>query len=415
MKVFKFGGGILKTAESIVTFGNIIKKYNTPLSIVVSALGKTTNNLELILKNFVNNNIPEALSASSEIFYYHENIMKSLNIYAPISQIFDQINSIIQTETYSGNYDYEYDRIISQGEVISSVLISSYLNKIGVENELIDIKKCIITDDVYREANVDWEITEKNIKEKFFDNKIYVTQGFIGSTKQGKTTTLGREGSDFTASILAYSLDAESVEFWKEVRGIYNADPSKTNDFVLLPRLSYREAVEQVYYGAKILHPKTIKPLQNKRIQVRVRPFYEPDFEGTSIVDISEFSSDFYPEIPIYILKENQILISVSPRDFSFIDEKNLGEIFELTAKYRIKVNLLQNSAISFSVCVDNVQAKIKPFIERLKKDFQVLYNNELTLITIRHYNDLAISKMIENKKVILQQKSRHTVRFVVK
>ena len=273
----------------------------------------------------------------------------------------------------------------------------------------------IKTDKIYREASVNWEKTEELVKKTFSENKIYVTQGFIGSDDAGKTTTLGREGSDFSAAVLAYILDAEKIEFWKEVRGIYNADPTKTDDFVLLPRLSYREAVEQVYFGAKILHPKTIKPLQNKKIQVKVRPFYEPEFEGTSILDISKFSKDYYPDTPIYIIKENQILISVSPLDFSFIAEKNLGRIFVLLAKYRIKVNLMENSAISFSVCVDNNEHKVKPFIERIKRDFKVLYNDNLRLITIRHYTNDAIDKMINGTEIFAQQKSRHTIRYVLK
>jgi aspartate kinase len=415
MNILKFGGGILKTAQAIEHLTEIVAKAERPSVIVISALDKTTNNLEDILKEFVKNDIAKVEKLLEKVILFHQNIEKGLNIETDNRLIFDEIRNIISTQTYSGDYDYQYDRMVSLGEIMSSKIVSACLSKFNIENQWVDIRQIIITDQIHREANVDWANTEILARKRFTENTIYVTQGFTGSSASGKTTTLGREGSDFTAAILAYTLNARKVEFWKEVRGIYNADPTKMSDFVFLPKLSYHEAVEQVYYGAKILHPKTIKPLQNKKIQVFVRPFYEPDFTGTEIVDISELSKDFYPDTPIYIIKENQILISISPRDLSFIAEKNMGKIFVLLAKYRIKANLMENTAVSFSICTDDNQHKIQLLLERLKNDFIVRYNKDLSLITVRHYTDAAIERVTADKKIYIEQKSRQTVRFVVK
>ncbi len=415
MIILKFGGGILKTANALRRLVKIVSQTEKPSVIVVSAFDKTTNNLEDILKEYVKNNSEKSLKLLQELIDFHQKIEIDLGIDADLMPVFDEIRTIISNETFSGNYDFEYDRMVSLGEVLSSKIVTSCINVSGIENQWVDIRKIIITDQIHREANVDWTSTEHLIIEKFNENTRYVTQGFISSSHSGKTTTLGREGSDFTAAILAYCLNATKVEFWKEVRGIYNADPTKMSDFVFLPKLSYHEAVEQVYYGAKILHPKTIKPLQNKKIQVFVRPFFEPEFRGTEIIDISEFSKEYYPDTPIYIFKENQILISFSPRDLSFIAEKNIGKIFVLLAKYRIKANLTENTAISFSICTDDNKHKIEPLIERLQKEFIVRYNRDLTLITVRHYTIAAIERVTADKKIFIEQKSRQTVRFVVK
>jgi len=421
MKVLKFGGGVLTNKKNVFKLGEIIHKYNNEnLIIVVSAFNKVTSKLEKILNEyFEKKNIN--YSKLYEIKEYHLNLAEE--IFIENAFIKEKINEIfLKLENYfksglSGNYHYEYDRIVSHGELLSTLIITEFLKVNSFNSQFIDSRKLIITDDKYTEAKVDWEISEKKIKEEcnFKETSIYITQGFVGASKNGDTTTLGREGSDFTASIFGYVLNAEEVVFWKEVDGIYNSDPSKSSDYELLPKLSYREALEQAYYGAKILHEKTIKPLQNKGIPIFVKSFYKDEEDGTGIINLSELSPDLYPKVPIFIVKENQILISVSTIDFSFISEHNLGEIFSLLSEYRIKVNLMQSSAINFSFCVTNNKYKIPKLIEDLKRNFSILYNDELELVTIRHYNDIAINKMIQGKKIYLEQKSRQTVRFVIK
>ncbi len=421
MKVFKFGGGVLKTSKDAFQLLKILNQYkDEELIIVISAFNKVTSKFEQLLNTFFSENKFNTelfedlksfhLTFSNEVFQAKTNITEKINL------IFDEIETIF-SETLSSNYHFEYDRITSYGEILSSLIIYEFLKSEDINCRSEDIREIIITDSAHREAKVDWDKTVKNIQKNCLPgkNRICITQGFIASDQKGNTTTLGREGSDFTASVLAYAVDAEEVIFWKEVDGIYNADPNKTDDYILLPRLSYKESLEQVFYGAKILHPKTIKPLQNKKIPVSVKSFYKPDTQGTFVTDISEFSKDFYPEKPIFIIKDNQILISVSTSDFSFISEDNLGKIFLMLSKHRIKVNLMQASAISFSVCVTNDEFKISGFIKELKKYFKILYNDNLKLITIRHYDDDAINKMIRGKNVILSQLSRRTARYVIK
>ena len=423
MKVFKFGGGVLKTGKDAFQLLKVLEYYKSEnLIIVVSAFNKITSKFEKLLNTFFSEykfDYDLFNTIKNYHFNFAENIFRTEYlslINEKILSIFDEIEMIF-SDKLSYDYHYEYDRIISYGEVLSSIIIFEFLKSQNFNCRFEDIRKIIITDSVYREANVLWDISINNIKNKCFfgKDKICVTQGFIASDSKGNTTTLGKEGSDFSASVLAYATDAEEVIFWKEVDGIYNADPTKTTDFVLLPGLSYRESLEQAFYGAKILHPRTIKPLQNKKIPIYVKSFFKIDNTGTKITDISQFSKNFYPEKPIYIIKENQILISISTLDFSFISEDNLGKIFLKLSKHRIKVNLMQSSAISFSVCVTNNSFKIPNFIKELKKDFKVLYNDNLELITIRHYTDDAVNKMISNRKVILRQLSRRTARYLLK
>jgi aspartate kinase len=421
MNVLKFGGGVLKSATEIKMMCNILKRYENTV-VVVSAIGKTTNLLEDLLIDYFKNNKKLNMEKLDFIKSFHFNICddlfenKNSEIYNILNDLFINIKTIFESGM-TDDFNLEYDKIISQGEILSSYINYHYLKSQNLKIRFIDIRQFIKTDSTFREAKINWTETEKNLVENclFDDNNLCITQGFIASDSFGNTTTLGREGSDFTASIIAFCLNAKKVEFWKEVEGIYNADPTKSTDYVLIPRLSYKEAVEQTYYGAKVLHPKTIKPLQNKKIDVEVRSFYLPEKRGTVILDIHEFSDDFYPDIPIYIVKENQILISFSTLDFSFVAEDNLSVIFNLLADYKIKVNLMQNSAISFSVCVDNSTEKIIPFMENMKQKFEIKYNDNLKLVTIRHYSDEAISKMTKNYKIILSQLSRHTARFVLK
>jgi len=423
MKVFKFGGGVLKTSQDIFQLLKILNLYkDQKLIIVVSALNRVTSKLERLLNTyFKENNFDKNLF--EEIKKYHLNFAEEIfqaenlkEINRKLSEIFNKIENIF-SKKLSENYHFEYDRIVSFGEILSSLIIYEFLKSKQLNCKFEDIQKIIISDSIHCEANILWDITIQNIQKKCLSKTkdICITQGFIASDKQGNTTTLGREGSDFTASVIAYAADAEEVIFWKEVDGIYNADPTKTNDFILLPKLSYRESLEQAFYGAKILHPKTIKPLQNKKIPIFVKSFYNYTKSGTEITDISKFSKNYYPENPIFIIEEKQILISVSTLDFSFMSEHNLGKIFTMLSDYRIKVNLMQASAISFSVCVTNDPYKIPEFINELKSDFKVLYNDNLQLITIRHYTDEAVQKMISGREVIIRQLSRRTARYLLK
>lgn len=422
MKVLKFGGGVLKSASEIKMMADVLKRYNDKTVVVVSAIGKTTNMLENILDDYYRNKKHLNFEKLENFKKYHLDICRELfldknnDIFDEIESVFVEFDKIFE-KGLSDEYNLEYDKVISYGEILSSHINYKYLKSQNIKIKYQDIRDFIITDSSFREAKINWSETEKKLNKNclFEDFNICITQGFIAADFYGNTTTLGREGSDFSASIIAYCLNAEKVEFWKEVDGIYNADPTITDEYQLIPKLSYKEAVEQAYFGAKILHPKTIKPLQNKKINVEVRPFYLPRKKGTTILDISKFSKDFYPDTPIYIVKENQILISFSTLDFSFIAEDNLSMIFSVLAGFGIKVNLMQNSAISFSVCVDNVPEKILSFKDKMKENFKVKYNDNLKLVTIRHYTHESINKMTVGYKIILSQISRHTARYVLR
>ena len=310
-------------------------------------------------------------------------------------------------------YDYEYDRIVSFGELLSTTIVSAYLNKQGRKIKLIDIRKCLKTDETYRDANIDVDLSTQLCRKifTFQDTFMYLTQGFIAGTPTNQTTTLGREGSDYTAAILANLLEAENVTIWKDVPGIMSAEPKLYDDLEIIPKLSYREAIELSNFGAKVIHPKTIKPLQNKRIPLFVKSFLHPEEHGSVIRDLEEKLK--LP--PIYINKDNQLLLTLTPRDFSFIAEAKLSQIFGTLAKYRLRLNLMQNSAISFSFCIDNNEAVFDSFILEMKDDFEVLYNKDVRLITIRHYTEAIIDKLIGDTEALVEQRSRLTARFVVR
>ncbi len=420
MKVFKFGGGILRNKDDIFRLVSLLNKYeNQKLIIVFSAFYKVTSKFENLLNIYFSENKFD-WNVFNDIKTFHLNLVNSIfenkNVEISIIKVFKNIENYFK-KGLSDNYHFEYDKIVSYGELLSSFILSEFLKKQKFNCRYVDIRNVIITDSVHTEAKVNWEVSIKNIKKDCISGNFNfcVTQGFISSDKNGNATTLGREGSDFTASIVGFAVNAKEVVFWKEVNGIYNADPSEMADCKLIPEMSYKEAVEQAYYGAKILHPKTIKPLQNKKIPIIVKSFYEDNEEGTRIIDISKFNSNFYPDIPIFIIKDNQILISISSKDFSFITEYNLVKIYSLLSEYLIKVNLMESSAISFSVCVTNDKFKIPKFINKLKSMFNVLFNENLSLITIRHYNSESIKRMVNKKEVLIIQKSRHTARFVIK
>jgi aspartate kinase len=419
-KVFKFGGASLKDAASVKNMLGIIRQYKENLIIVVSAMGKTTRALHQVVKEYYERkNFDQSLDI---VYSYHMSIIEDL---------FNKKNSLFQKRfdtCFSElriklaalptlNFDYEYDKIVSYGEIFSSLIVNEYLNFAGISNKWVDIRHILKSDSIYRDARINWPLSEELVRQNmdFEKEGIYITQGFIASDNQNNTTTLGLEGSDFSAAILSYFIDAEQMVVWKDVPGIYNSDPSLVKNVIILDAISYREAAELAYYGAKVIHPKTIKPLENKNISLLVKSFKEPYLPGTIISLSTTNKSGVEPAVPVFISKNNQILISIAPNDFSFIAEDNLEHIFSVFCQFRIKVNLMQNSAISFSVCVDYEEDKILPAIETLKSRYKVLYNNELTLITIRHFDSETINETTYGRKVYLQQKSRHTARFVVK
>lgn len=421
MKVFKFGGASVKNASSIKNVAEIVKMFQGEnLAIVVSAIGKTTNALEEVARAYSKRtgNQQELLN---EIKKQHYNEIKELfgdenhACYSEVNHVFDDIEKRFSVIA-SANYDLVYDQIVSRGEILSSIIISNYLNHVGVENHWKDARNLIRTDSTFREGKVDWKNSEEMVSKELIPlfigstkKNIIVTQGFIGSTTIGLTTTLGREGSDYTAAILAYLLDAKDVTIWKDVAGFMNADPKKYEKAVKLDKISFKEALELSYYGASIIHPKTIKPLQNKNIPLYVNSFLNPKEKGTVI----QSSEDYDHLIPSFIFKSNQILLSIIPKDFSFIVEENLRDIFDIFASIRVRVNLMQNSALSFSVSVDENEDKIPILIKKLQENYKVKYNTHCELITIRHYNQETIDQLTANKEILVAQKSRHTARMV--
>lgn len=418
MIVYKFGGASIKDARGVKNLFRIVKSVSDKLIIVLSAFGKTTNALEEIHK-LSYDNLSLCNDKIKNLFLYHYRIMDELfddknhPIFGIIKSDFDHLQKYVESREYS-SFDEKYDQIISFGEIFSTKIVSEYLNKKGFTNQWIDIRKFLVTDATFRDAEVDFPLSEKKIKSTFNFNHngiYYITQGFIGGTKTGLTTTLGREGSDYTAALLAYFLDAAEVVVWKDVEGILNADPQYFTETSKLNKLSYQETVELAYFGAKVIHPKTIKPLHNKNIPLKVKSFMNPKGDGTIIQCFEEYEGD----LPVIILKKQQVLVSLFPKDLSFVIEDELSKIFKYLSEHRIKVNLIQNSAISFSFCFDNTQNKVKKLIAHLKEDFKVLYNDNLELLTIRHYSDQAIDKVTKGRKIFIEQRSRHTAHFVVK
>lgn len=416
MLVYKFGGASVKSGEGVKNLFEIVKNVNQNLVLVVSAMGKTTNSLEEIVKAYFNGDDgwKEKLNLVKK---YHFGIIEELfgkdshGIKTELEIVFNHLETKLQ-EPASLNYDFEYDQVVSYGEILSTKIVSSFLLFAGFNNKWLDVRTFFKTDNHYREAHIDWELSTKLARKIFdFGNcKAYVVQGFIGSTSENFFTTLGREGSDYTASILSYMLDAEKMVVWKDVPGILNADPRLFPSAQKLPEISYLEAIEMTYYGAQVIHPKTMKPLQNKNIPLYVKSFIEPHLEGSVIHSIDHTLQ----LVPVIIIKKDQVLISISPTDFSFIAEHNLSDIFALFAKYRIKVNLSQNSALSFSVCTDAMEDKYLEVIEILKQNYKVLYNENAELITIRYYTDEVIAQLTGQRKILVEQKSRKTARFVV-
>ena len=421
MKVFKFGGASVKDANAVINVSEILTLYaGQQIIVVVSAMGKTTNKLEEILHSIQVQDRTKFEQEIDELRSYHHAIIDELfkgnetPIFQKTEAIIEGINELYSTNK-SENIPHLYDQIVSIGELLSSHIVNDYLVELGIKSSWLDARKMIRTDERHQEANVDWEkskeLIQLEINRAFLQSDILLTQGFIGHTADGSTTTLGREGSDYSAGIFAYCCDAENVTIWKDVPGMLNADPKYFQNTKKLEKISFKEAIELSYYGASVIHPKTIKPLQNKNIPLFVKSFIEPLGAGTEIQ--SETKDDGL--IASFIIKQEQVLFSITPKDFSFIDEQNLHGIFELLAKEQIKINLMQNSALSFSILVDAKKVSIPKLLSVLKNTFNVKYNDNLELVTIRHYNTETIESICKDKIVIIEQKTRHTARFVLK
>ena len=417
MKVFKFGGASVKDAAGVKNLQHILDLYaGEQLVVVISAIGKTTNHMEKLLDAYLADS-DTIWALFDELKQKHYTIAQELTADAKVitDKLDEQLNALanILSTRHSEQYDYEYDRIVCYGELLSTTLISTYLNMVGKKNQWIDARTIIRTDSTYREAKVDWDASEGSIQVAIarcmMNNPIAITQGFIGGNMLNLSTTLGREGSDYSAAIIAYSLNAESVTIWKDVPGLLNADPKYYADAVKLDHIPYDEAIELSYYGASIIHPKTLKPLQNKSIPLYVKSFCEPETEGSLI-------SDHAPGklTPSYIFKRNQILISIFPKDFAFIDTDNLCEIFGILSSNRLKINLMQNSALSFSICIDN-QPRVAKAIELLSQKYKIKYNEKVELITIRHYTNKLADKVVNGREILVEQRNRTTLQLIVK
>ena len=419
MLVFKFGGASVKDAEGVINLAQIVKRYpKEKLLIVVSAMGKMTNKLEALTRAYLHGEQEETHQLFEEVKAYHFGILEKLfpdhknPVYNDIANSFVEIDWLIEEEPDDAP-DYIYDQIVSIGEIVSTKIVAAYLSMDGNNAKWLDARNFIQTDNNYREGNVNWEKTEQEIQNNLapiLEHQIGVTQGFIGGTSENFTTTLGREGSDYSAAIFASCLNAQSLTIWKDVPGVLNADPKWFDETERIPQLSYHDAIELAYYGATVIHPKTIKPIQNKNIPLYVRSFLHPEAEGTDIT-----ASENQLPVPSFIFKVQQVLISIFPKDFSFIIEENLSDIFSLFHKHKVKINTMLNSAISFSVSIDEDPEKLQKLIEELSVHYKVKYNTGLELVTIRYYNQQTIDRVTVNKNILLEVKSRHTCQIVMK
>ena len=414
MKVYKFGGASVKDVESIKNLVRVLKHegFKNTL-IVVSAMGKMTNAFEKVIHAYYNNS--EDLKTQLDVVRnFHTDLIKNLfideqqPILFEVELLFGQLSGFLAVNK-STDYNYIYDQIVGYGELLSTKIINGYLNNVGIITTWIDVRDYIKTDATYRNASVNWKQTCENITALDTQN-LYITQGFLGSNSKNKTTTLGREGSDYTAAIFAHCLDAESVTIWKDVNGVLNADPRYFEETILLEQISYNEAIEMAFYGASVIHPKTLKPLENKRIPLYVRSFYNLENKGSTVSK----GEQLLPETPCFILKKDQILVSISALDFSFMVEHNLSDIFKILHDCKLKVNLIQNSALSFSVCLEDKFNNFETFLSLINLKFNVTFINNVSLYTIRHANQEAI-KLVEKKGlVLLKQSTKGTVQLIM-
>ncbi len=416
MRIFKFGGASVKDADGVKNVFDVLQKVgHEDVLIVISAMGKTTNALEIVIKNYFEKS-NEFHASLQEVRKYHNQILLDLfddeehDVFFAVNSHFADLEYFLRSNK-SPNYNFVYDQVISYGEIVSTTIVSYFFNHQGLKNNWIDVRNFIKTDATYRDANVDWEQTQKLISKGIKKKALNITQGFLGSDENNFTTTLGREGSDYTAAIFAYCLSAESVTIWKDVPGVMNADPRYFENAILLNQISYREAIELAFYGASVIHPKTLQPLQKKEIPLFVKSFINPLLPGTSVSK----GADLEPKTSCFIVKKNQLLISLSSIDFSFIMEENISEIFALLHKYKIKVSLIQNTAISFSICIEDKFGNFNELKTILSKKFKVSYNENVSLYTIRHFSKEAAEMVEKDKTVLVKQISRETMQIVTK
>ena len=416
MKIYKFGGASVRSAEGVKNIKKILANETENLFVVISAMGKTTNAMEIVLEHFMKADREAALQKLSEIEAFHYEIINELfagktENHRIVMPIFDELKKYIQFGI-GDDYDRWYDRLVSYGEIISTRIISAYLSKSNVENIWLDMRQLLITDSNFREANVRMNESREKLEKAvdFSKSRMYIGQGFIGANAKGDSTTLGREGSDYTAAVVGNLLDAESVSIWKDVPGILNADPQIFENTVHIPELTYLDAVELAYSGAQIIHPKTIKPLENKKIPLYVRPFGNPMGAGSVIKAETEKPVD----VPILILRKNQILLTLRPRDFSFVLEESLLKVFNILYKHRLKVSLIQSSAVSISIGVDNTRY-FEGALDELSNDFRINYNTNVELLTIRNINAAIQKKITQNREILLSQRTRKMGRFMMR
>lgn len=416
MKVFKFGGASIKDAEGVRNVASVIqKKGGDNTLVVISAMGKTTNAMENVIKMYFQDK-QNLKTAVDFVVDFHLNIISDLfeskthPVKKQVLGLFNELTGFMDWNK-SPDYNYVYDQIIGYGELVSTTIVSAYLNEVGVSNTWKDAREVIKTDNYYRTGNVNWELTQELISSEFSNTELLITQGFLGSDSNNFTTTLGREGSDYTAAIFAFCLNAESVTIWKDVPGVLNADPREFSDTQLLNTISYREAIELAFYGASVIHPKTLQPLQKKEIPLHVKSFLNPDAKGTKVTK----GIGIEPAVPCFIVKKNQVMIALSSLDFSYIVEENISEIFNLLHLHKMKVDVIQNSAISFSVCFDNKYNKLDELLVKLKAKFRVNCYENVSLYTVRHYNDDAVKQIETNKDIVLKQLTQETIQLVAR
>ena len=417
MRIFKFGGASVKDAKSVKNVANVLQKVGQDdVLIVVSAMGKTTNRLEAIVETYQNK--PDQLqTAIQELEAFHIAIVEELlgenkaPLIKKIKGFIDELKTFF-THNKAPNYSFIYDQTVSCGELISTTIIADYLNSIGIAARWLDARACVKTDNYYRDANLDWELTQEKIKAEVSGLQLIVSQGFIGSDSNNFTTTLGREGSDYSAAIFAYALGAESVTIWKDVPGVLNGDPRHFDNTTLLNQISYREAIELAFYGASVIHPKTLQPLQRKEIPLYVRSFINPEGAGTAVSK----GKTLEPHVPCFIVKQNQVLLKLSSLDFSFIVENNISDIFAFLSTYQMRVELIQNSAISFSVVINNKYNRLEELLVALRAKFKVMVTENVTLFTVRHFDQKAKDEVRGlADKILLEQRTKETLQVVLK
>ncbi len=416
MEIFKFGGASVKDAASVKNVLSVVKRTGEKSKvIVISAMGKITNAFEVVISEYLKDpkRLPDSLA---EIKSYHLEIANDLfsseqaPVFKKMEAYFDEIKNFMK-HNKSTKYDFVYDQLVCYGELLSTTIVSEYFAQEGIKHTWLDSRTLIRTDNIYRDATVIWEETQNKITKKIDKEQLYITQGFIAADTNNFTTSLGREGSDYTAAIFAYCLNADKVIIWKDVPGVLNADPRVFENPQLLHQISYEEAIELAFYGASVIHPKTLQPLQRKEIPLFVKSFLDPSGDGTAVSK----GQALIPAVPCFIVKQGQVLISLSSLDFSFMVEENISEIFRLFHLYQIKVDLIQNSAISFAVCVDNKFNNLEKLIQHLKARYKVSYVTGVSLYTIRHFDDGAITTLEKDKEVLLKQVMQNTVQIVTK